>query len=153
MLYATLPCQSPGLDLDGILLEVGAQFTLDWDGIHGFPHWERVHRHAVRIARLRDGSLPVVELFAILHDSCRENENRDPEHGPRAAEFARSLAGTHFELPKKELSELCIAIRDHSRGRVSTNVNIQTCWDADRLDLGRVGIKPDPRFLSKEALL
>ena len=22
-----------------------------------------------------------------------------------------------------------------------------TCWDADRLDLGRVGIRPDPRRL------
>ena len=28
---------------------------------------------------------------------------------------------------------------------------IQTCWDADRLDLGRVGITPDPSWLCTEA--
>ena len=26
-------------------------------------------------------------------------------------------------------------------------MTVQTCWDADRLDLGRVGIKPDARYL------
>jgi uncharacterized protein len=26
-----------------------------------------------------------------------------------------------------------------------------TCWDADRLDLGRVGIRPDPARLCNEA--
>jgi uncharacterized protein len=25
-----------------------------------------------------------------------------------------------------------------------------TCWDADRLDLGRVGKRPSPRFLGTE---
>ena len=27
---------------------------------------------------------------------------------------------------------------------------IGTCWDADRLDLGRVGVKPNPKLLSTE---
>ena len=26
-------------------------------------------------------------------------------------------------------------------------IKVQTCWDADRLDLGRVGIYPDAQFL------
>ncbi len=39
----------------------------------------------------------------------------------------------------------------HSGGEVSTNPTIQSCWDADRLDLGRVGIIPSPRFVSAEA--
>jgi uncharacterized protein len=34
---------------------------------------------------------------------------------------------------------------------VHTQATIQTCWDADRLDLGRVGIKPAAQFLSKDA--
>jgi uncharacterized protein len=29
---------------------------------------------------------------------------------------------------------------------------IQICWDADRLDLGRVGIKPITKFMSQEAV-
>ena len=28
---------------------------------------------------------------------------------------------------------------------------MQTCWDADRLDLGRVGIVPNPRYLCTPA--
>ncbi len=36
---------------------------------------------------------------------------------------------------------------------MSTSATIQSCWDADRLDLGRVGIIPNKRFLSDEATL
>jgi len=45
-------------------------------------------------------------------------------------------------------------IRDHAESKTACeghtykgyhdDVTIQTCWDADRLDLGRVGITPDP---------
>jgi uncharacterized protein len=31
------------------------------------------------------------------------------------------------------------------------DITIQTCWDSDRLDLGRVGITPHPRRLCTEA--
>ena len=34
------------------------------------------------------------------------------------------------------------ACRDHSNGLIEADVTIQTCWDADRLDLGRVDIVP-----------
>ena len=30
-------------------------------------------------------------------------------------------------------------------------MTIETCWDADRLDLGRVGITPHPSHLCTEA--
>ena len=41
----------------------------------------------------------VVRLFAVFHDSCRENEHRDPQHGPRGARLAIDFreAG-HFQL-------------------------------------------------------
>ena len=31
------------------------------------------------------------------------------------------------------------------------NVTLQACWDADRLDLGRVGITPLPHLLCSDA--
>ena len=31
---------------------------------------------------------------------------------------------------------------------MSEHPTIGTCWDADRLDLGRVGIVPQPKFMS-----
>ena len=36
-------------------------------------------------------------------------------------------------------------------GRLTRDVTIQTCWNADRLDLGRVGIKPNPTYLGTAA--
>ncbi|MCK9230516.1 MAG: hypothetical protein M0Q23_07305 [Syntrophales bacterium] len=30
------------------------------------------------------------------------------------------------------------------------NIHIAACWDADRLDLGRVGIVPDEAFMNTE---
>ena len=39
----------------------------------------------------------------------------------------------------------------HSDGAVDVDPAIQTCWDADRLDLGRVGIKPAAKYLSPVA--
>jgi uncharacterized protein len=37
---------------------------------------------------------------------------------------------------------LAYAVRHHSDGLIEADVTVQTCWDADRLDLGRVGIIP-----------
>ena len=34
------------------------------------------------------------------------------------------------------------ACKYHSDGFVKGDITVQTCWDSDRLDLGRVGIKP-----------
>ena len=39
----------------------------------------------------------------------------------------------------------------HSDGHVNADATIQSCWDADRLDLGRADIYPDEKFLSSEA--
>ena len=36
-------------------------------------------------------------------------------------------------------------------GRLSRDVTIQACWDADRLDLGRVGERPNPTYLGTKA--
>lgn len=130
---------------------VQAQFRLDLRGIHGTAHWARVAENGRRLCPLTGANPRVVELFAFLHDSQRENDGRDPEHGPRAAEFARSLAGSAFRLEPSELELLLAACRGHSDGLMEGDVTVLTCWDADRLDLGRVGIRPDPRRLCTAA--
>ena len=71
-----------------------------------------------------------------------------PQHGPRAAEYAawarkRGL----FELDDAAFELLKIACIGHSDGHTQADVSVQVCWDADRLDLGRVGIYPDSRRL------
>jgi uncharacterized protein len=94
---------------------------------------------------------PLVELFAFLHDSRRLNDDSDYEHGKRAAIFAQALAGSVFELAPSDLEDLLTACRGHSDGLRQGHITVLTCWDADRLDLGRVGIKPSPGRLCTAA--
>lgn len=129
-----------------------AQFRLDWQGIHGVPHWTRVRHNGLLLAQETGADVVVVELFALLHDCQRDDDDEDPAHGPRAAEFALTLQGRHFQLADDQLERLYVAIAQHSDGLLHADPTIQTCWDADRLDLGRVGIQPDPRYLSWEAM-
>lgn len=140
-------------DRSGLVGLIRSEFKIDWQGIHGANHWARVLHHGKNIGALRKADLIVVELFSFLHDSCRLNEGRDPQHGARAAEFAHGIHGDYFQLNAKQLDKLCYAMTHHSGGEVSTDATIQTCWDSDRLDLGRVGIFPSSKYLSQEASL
>ena len=137
-------------DRAGLIALIKSEFKLDWGGIHGANHWARVLHHGKTIGELRQADLLVVELFGFLHDSCRLNDGRDPQHGQRAADFAHGIHGDFYQLNPKQLDLLCFAMQHHSGGEVSTNLTIQTCWDSDRLDLGRVGIIPSPKFISAE---
>lgn len=124
------------------------RFALDWRGIHGAPHWARVRKNGLVLAERTGASRRVVSLFAFLHDSCRMDEGRDANHGQRAAELVGSLRDAALlRLSDEEAELLCFACCHHSDGRVDADVTVQTCWDADRLDLGRVGRRPDPRLL------
>lgn len=138
-------------DRAGLLKAVLAQFRINRDGAHGTSHWARVRKHALIVGRATGADLLVVELFAFLHDSQRKNEYVDMGHGYRAADYARSLKTVYFDLTPLQLAKLCEAMTGHSDGQLHTDATIQTCWDADRLDLGRVGKKPHAKYLSAEA--
>jgi uncharacterized protein len=99
------------------------------------------------LADMENANTRVVELFCMLHDSQRRNERRDPSHGRRAARYAKSLRGVWFDLSDKEMELLTEALKYHSDGYTEADITVQVCWDADRLDLGRVGIKPAPHRL------
>jgi len=100
-------------------------------------------------AAATDGAdVQVVRLFAILHDARRWNEGSDPDHGQRAADLAADLCGTMFHLDDARLTVLREACILHDRGKVSADATTGVCWDADRLDLPRVGIAPAPRLMS-----
>ena len=68
-------------------------YRLPLAGVHGPAHWLRVLVNGHALAALTpDADAEVVGLFALLHDSHRVNEHRDPQHGERAADFVRQLA-------------------------------------------------------------
>jgi len=89
----------------------------------------------------------VVTLFALFHDSRRINEYCDDGHGLRGGEFARTLRGSLIHLDDARFELLFEACRLHTDGHTTGEPTLLACWDADRLDLGRVGIIPQPRRL------
>ncbi len=119
-------------------------YKMDHDGYHGFYHWMRVLQSGRQLAKAEGANSKVVELFCLLHDTQRRNENYDPEHGMRAAQFAKTLRCKWFDVTDTEMELLTEALVHHSEGYTEGNRTVRVCWDADRLDLGRVGIRPAP---------
>ena len=50
-------------------------------------------------------------------------------------------------LTKTQLKPLILACKDHTHCYNSNCPTINTCWDADRLDIGRVGIIPNSKYM------
>jgi uncharacterized protein len=140
----------PRTDFREVVRAARERFVLDLHGIHGVPHWQRVRENGLRIARHSGADPQLVDLFAFLHDCCREDDRSDPGHGERAAEFAASLRGSLLHLGDEDFALLHQAVRDHELGLTRADPTVMTCWDADRLDLGRVGRRPEPRYLCTE---
>ena len=138
------------LNIPLVLKAVLEDYALPLNGDHGVSHWARVLENGLRLAEETGANVEVVSLFAVLHDSRRINEVTDPEHGPRAAEFAAELRGRVFDLDDNEFRLLHKACEGHTHERNHPDVTIRTCWDSDRLDLGRVGIMPHPSRLCTE---
>jgi uncharacterized protein len=85
----------------------------------------------------------VVQLFSVFHDSARNNECWDRDHGARGAELAGKLR-KYCPLDDAEFELLTTACRLHTGTPDHEDSTIQACFDSDRLDLGRVGHYPDP---------
>jgi uncharacterized protein len=134
-----------------LLEAILSQYALPTSGTHGVSHWARVIENGRRLAEYTGADLNILELFAIFHDSRRENEGIDDGHGRRGADYAALLLGSHFELSNADFELLRFACAHHTDGMLDGNITIQTCWDADRLDLGRVGIPPQPAYLCTDA--
>ena len=137
--------------LAGIRDYVMSVFSCGPLSIHGPRHWQRVEAFGLRIAESSGADLTVVRLFALLHDSCRFDDGDDPDHGPRAAEKLDRIVPFVFALDRDRLEQLKQAIRLHTSGLTTDDPTLGTCWDADRLDIGRVGITPDAHYMSTAA--
>lgn len=133
-----------------LLDAIRAEYQMDWNGIHGYAHWCRVRENGLVIARENGANRKVVELFAFTHDCMRRNDGDDPQHGLRASLHIKAKLIDYIDLTPEELGLLCTACELHTIGRTEADVTIQTCWDADRLDLMRVGIMPQKFYLCTE---
>ncbi len=117
--------------------------------IHGPAHWRAVARTGCDLIEAGERANPaVVFAFALIHDSQRLNDGHDPEHGARAAQVALTLSPTLLKLAPHEHELLHEACARHTSAPPDPNPTLGVCFDADRLDLGRVGIHPQPAYLS-----
>jgi uncharacterized protein len=140
-------------DLPALLNAIDVGATHRHSTIHGEGHWKCVAWTGLALLPELSGCDPaVLLLFGMLHDTQRLDDGHDPLHGPRAAVFARSLHGRGLiALEPARLHTLCHACELHTSGAVSDDPTVGACWDADRLNLWRVGMRPDPKWLSTAA--
>lgn len=122
--------------------------------IHGERHWQAVAMTGLEIARQTPGADPMfVVTFAVLHDIMRRDDGHDPEHGSRAARLFEQLCLDGFPSDSQRSAEMRYALAHHNTGvqrATGRDVNVGICWDADRLNLCRLGITPDPSFLTTD---
>ena len=136
------------IDWQRLWEHVTREFQCHRESIHGPGHWRRVERNGLILASHSGAVVEVVRLFAVFHDSRRTHDGWDNTHGARGADYAKSPRGKLFDLSNEHFQLLHEASTWHTHGRLSDQPTIGTCWDADRLDLGRVGMKPKARYMS-----
>jgi uncharacterized protein len=140
------------IELEVLLEAVDARATRRGSYHHGDLHWQAVaHAGLQLLPDVPGADGEVVFLFALFHDAQQWNEHDDPGHGQRGAALAGDLHGRGFELAEERLALLAEACAGHTEGGASDDLTIGVCWDADRLNLWRVGTQPLPRFLSTNA--
>ena len=138
--------------------------------LHGPAHWARVHRFGLELARQLNLSLQersCIEVFAWLHDLARVDDGGGRQHAVDGAKQVRTIAGQVFpSLTDDQIRIVELAVRHHSDGLTAdvaarqglfgscpwpTEQALNTvacCWDADRLDLLRLGREPLDRYMS-----
>tara|TARA_B100000700_G_scaffold68939_1_gene76332 strand:- start:7001 stop:7714 length:714 start_codon:yes stop_codon:yes gene_type:complete len=142
-------------------------FLLDLTDIHGVNHWLRVLTNGLIIADAGEKvHRDVLIAFAFVHDAFRVTDDVDPLHGLRASDALLTYLSKNLNLDDHKIQLLAFACKYHSDGYNANNIDfdnyseevvvrnttdantIGACWDADRLDLLRVGVFPDEMYLT-----
>ena len=119
--------------------------------IHGLSHWRQVESNGILLASKTRANIDVVRLFAIFHDCKRIDDAYDASHGGRGAEFAKECYRKKlFEISESDFDLLYHACCNHTTEHCCGNPTIDTCYDADRLDLGRVGFVLNPQKMATD---
>ena len=118
--------------------------------VYGLDHFERVAQNGEKL--YIPGANPyVIAAFAYLHDVERNDSKSDPGHGERTAKLIDRIRPICLaDFSDVEIQLLKDACRLHETTRQTGNRTIDICLDADRLDLPRFGIYPDPQTMATE---
>ena len=128
--------------------EICDYYRLNLNGAHGIEHWESVYTNTLILSKVYGVYSKVFMLFALLHDSQRFDEDDDLEHGIRAAKKVQSyLDEGKIILGIKDQKRLLYACSNHTKANKNDplydDLIVQICLDADKLDIGRVGVIPE----------
>jgi len=132
------------LDFQKIHDFVYEQRSIGEYSVHEPEHWAQVEFNGLLLAKMNGADADVVRLFALFHDSRRINDSYDKMHGPRGAELARKVRTELLPIDDEKFSMLYLACMAHTVADRTSVVTVDTCFDADRLDLVRIGVMPDP---------
>lgn len=117
--------------------------------VHDLDHWQRVEHNGLFLARSVEADPVIVSLFALFHDSQRLNDFEDPHHGARGAELANDFFSEGLlPISHEQIDLLAYACTHHTNLIHHSDLTVQCCWDADRLDITRIGVNPDPFLLN-----
>jgi len=132
-----------------VINSIFKKFDLDvFSGKHGFQHWARVIENGLFLSEHNNDNPKVIIAFGFFHDSQRENDANDPDHGFRGA-LLMNLYKDKINLTEHEFEKVFSACSGHTDELYHDDLDIATCWDADRLDLMRFNIDPDPYYLNQ----
>lgn len=122
------------------------------DSIHGYDHWRGVEERGHYIAKRNGADKKVVSAFAFTHDIGRTVDSKEPGHGQWGADIIREFfVAEVFDLNTRQYEQLLQAVAEHDiETAQSSDITVQTCWDADRLDLPRIYVLPDKNRLCTE---
>lgn len=120
--------------------------------IHGLNHWKRVEAFGLLMAEVcPEADKEVISWFAYTHDSMRTDDGCCTEHGPNAAELIDKVRDTYMsELSDEQIGKLRTACYHHTFEKNAEDITVDICFDADRLDLLRCGLTPDPQMMAGE---
>ena len=138
------------VDLEAVWYRVLQDTSVEHFSIHGPDHWARVERNGLYVAQKTGANKIIVQLFAVFHDCMRQNDHIDPGHGYRGAEYAVQIKDELINIPQDDFDKFYYACEWHTDKRTTDDVTVAACWDADRLDIGRVGYILDPQYMNSE---
>lgn len=132
-------------------IKAQSKLQLDRSG-HGPHHWFRVIDNGLRLAE-HDPEIDtdVIIAFGLLHDSGRTHDEHCTIHGKVAGAYVIPALLELIPLSSEQLMLTVIACTNHTSAMPNDfpmyDNTLLACFDADRLDLWRVGILPDNKYL------
>jgi uncharacterized protein len=127
------------------LRQIAAAYCDGEGGCHGLDHADRVHATAIRIGKIMNGRLDILNAAAILHDIGRRDESNSRGrlcHAVLGAELAEKiLLELGFKTDDVAAIRHCIATHRYRDANPPQSLEAKILFDADKLDsIGAVGV-------------